>query len=175
MAGLTEKQQRFVEEFLVDVERFWSYVDRRGENDCWLWTRAKQSAGYGAFHVGISRNSTMLAHRVAHGLTTGEAPEAVCHRCDNPPCCNPRHLVGETRKWNNRDMVAKGRHAAQTGRQRSKRGENHPAAKLSDDDVREIRRRYDRGDVTQYRLAEEFGVCQRTVAKVVRRIGWSHV
>ena len=172
---LTAKQQAFVSECLVDVSRFWSFVDVGGENDCWNWQGAIDSEGYGRFHVGKSRGASMLAHRVAFGMETGSQPEAVCHACDNPSCCNPRHLFGGTRADNNRDMTAKGRHWLQRNPGKAQRGEAHHQAKLDEDKVVEIRERYAGGGETQRGLAAEFGVSQRTVAKIVNRQGWTHV
>ncbi len=170
--ALNPKQARFVEEYLVNVDRFWSRVDKAGPDACWLWTGAKDKLGYGRFHIGTARSANMLTHRIAYGLTYGEQPEAVCHHCDNPSCCNPRHLFGGTRADNNADMVAKGR-----GRQGSNpvRGEKHGSAKLTDADVMAIRASYAAGKGTQYSIATQFNVCQRTINKVVNHTGWSHV
>ncbi len=90
-------------------ERFWSKVDVRGEDECWNWQAAKDERGYG--RVGTEPGSVALSHRMAYQLHTGLAAEGkfVCHRCDNPSCCNPKHLFIGTPLDNNRDMYAKGR------------------------------------------------------------------
>lgn len=53
-----------------------------------------------------------MTHRVAWEVTNGPIPKgiSVCHRCDNPPCCNPQHLFLGTQSDNNLDMVEKLRH-----------------------------------------------------------------
>lgn len=90
-------------------ERFWSHVDRSaGLFECWTWTAFRHPFGYGKvkWH-GVSRD----AHRVAYEIAVGLIPAGlnVCHRCDNPPCCNPAHLFLGTQHENVLDMVAKGR------------------------------------------------------------------
>jgi len=170
---MTPKQQAFVDEYLIDADRFWSYVERgAGPEGCWPWIGARDGNGYGRFHVGRSRNSTMLAHRVAYGVTHGELPAVVRHRCDNPPCCNPSHHQPGTRADNNRDMTERGRHAAQLGTMNAARGESHGSAKLTAAQVASIRERYGAETVSQRDLAAEFSVSQRTINKVVRNIGW---
>lgn len=52
------------------------------------------------------------------------------------------------------------------------RGEDHPAAKLDDAAVREIRRRA--GDRASS-LAQEFGVAPITIERVRARVTWTHV
>jgi len=173
---LTPRQQRFVDEYLIDTERFWSYVDRSCHDQaCWPWIGCRDEKGYGRFHVGESRNSSKLAHRIAFGIATGEHPEAVCHTCDNPSCCNPAHLFGGTKADNNHDMMKKGRHWLQVAPERAIKGEAHGSAKLTDGIVREIRRVYALGAATQRDLARQHGVSQRSINKVVRHIGWDHV
>ena len=54
------------------------------------------------------------------------------------------------------------------------RGEQTNTAKLTEDDVREIRNKYD-GDATQVELAEEYGVTQANISLIVRGEKWSHV
>jgi len=72
----------------------------------------------------------------------------VRHTCDNPPCCNPAHLLTGTAKDNARDAVERGRYAT---------GLRHPRGKLSDDDVHEIRRMCAAGH-RQVDIARMFGV-----------------
>lgn len=134
----------------------------RRVGECWVWTRATSSIGYGALtHGGF----IMDAHRVAWELANGPIPKGlhVLHHCDNPPCVNPEHLYAGTRKDNARDAVERGQHLC---------GSRSPRAKLTERDVAEIRRRYDLGGVYQYELAEEFGVTQTTVSRITRRKGW---
>lgn len=114
----------------ADAERFWSKVDRSGGPDaCWPWTRSLHTKGYGQTSVAGVRAS----HRAAWILTNGPIPAGlcVCHRCDNPPCCNPAHLFLGSLGDNNRDRSIKGRSA--TGNrsgsrmhpERLPRGDNH--------------------------------------------------
>lgn len=88
--------------------RFWGHVERRSTADCWPWLRAKDRDGYGVFRV---RTGNIGAHRVALALSAGgiDAKATVCHRCDNPSCCNPAHLFVGSSRDNTRDMMAKGR------------------------------------------------------------------
>lgn len=173
-----DKHERFCQEYLIDYERFNGYIDKSlGEDACWNWTGAKCSVGYGYFHTGKSKNSNMLTHRIAYGLHTGKLklPEAVCHHCDNPSCCNPSHLFGGTRADNNRDMMRKGRHFSQTGSYKPAQGEKHHQAKLLDVDIPKIRLAYANGEANQYELASQWGVSQRTINKIVNKEGWAHV
>jgi hypothetical protein len=101
---------------------------------------------------------------------------------------NPLHLFLGTQGDNNRDMVGKGRHWMQRpdhpesslerwGREHPElktRGEKHGQTKLTDARVVEIRERHARGEV-QSKLAEEFGIAQITLSRIVRGESWKHV
>ena len=52
----------------------------------------------------------LLAHRVAYYLDRGEllSYRHVCHKCDNPKCCNPNHMFDGSMYDNVQDMIAKG-------------------------------------------------------------------
>lgn len=92
-------------------ERFWSKVDIAGPSDCWVWLAGQNKDGYGKFSVGPARWD--FAHRLAWLLEgSGWIPDGwcVCHKCDNPSCCNPRHLFPGTHRMNAVDKVRKGRH-----------------------------------------------------------------
>lgn len=144
-------------------KRFWDRVDRSG--DCWLWKGAVISSGYG--HLWIDGN-TMLAHRYSYSLVHGSAPEGmlVCHRCDNKRCVNPSHLFVGTHKDNTLDAVAKGRMGG--------RGEKNDNAKLSEDDIVEIRRLYSLG-AKQRVLGKMWKTSQSNISLIVLRKHWSHI
>jgi hypothetical protein len=93
------------------ISRVWSYVDERGPDDCWPWTRSRYATGYGQIRVGGADGSVFEASRVVFAIVNGEAgPEIdVRHACDNPPCCNPRHLLSGTTRDNILDAIERGR------------------------------------------------------------------
>lgn len=145
MKQLTEK----------DIERFLKFVQCGSESDCWLWTGAKQSDGYGQFGA---NGTPRKAHRIAYTLWRGEIPEnlLVCHACDNRACVNPMHLFLGTASDNAADMKHKGRAA---------RGKK---VKLTEKEVCEIQALRGRG-VTQLALASRFGVARQTITRVMQR------
>lgn len=80
-------------------ERFWAKVDRRGPDECWLWT-AGVNGPYGRFLW--SRGSAFYAHRVAYTLLVGQVPIDLDldHLCREPLCCNPAHMEPVTHAEN---------------------------------------------------------------------------
>lgn len=150
-----------------EMQRFWLKVDQRGgPGACHPWTAARDR-GYGKFT--IRGKGQFRAHRLAYELTIGPIPEGlnVLHHCDNPPCCNPAHLFLGTQQDNVNDMYAKGRGNCSTG-ERSWR------AKLTANDVREIRRRFKLRDPKNglKPLAREFHVDHTTIRAIVKRRSW---
>ena len=91
----------------MNIERFRARIVAKS-NGCHEWNGATDPQGYGRVNVD-GKNSH--AHRVAWKLANGPIPEgiSVCHRCDNPPCCNVGHLFIGTNADNVADRVAKGR------------------------------------------------------------------
>lgn len=87
---------------------FWAKVDKRGpiqdhmDSRCWEWTGCKDKGGYGKFTTG---GRTYRAHRFSFLLATGEEPEVVCHKCDNPACVRPDHLYAGNKVTNLLDVV----------------------------------------------------------------------
>lgn len=154
-------------------ERLWEKVRR--SDGCWEWQGSGTVSGYGRLRLGQLR---FVAHRVAYELTYGPIPAGliVCHRCDNPPCCNPEHLFVGTPADNARDRDAKGR---------TSRGPRHAAtlkirrgsavsSKLTEQDVLAIRLA-PRHIGEQKRLAEQYGVHSSVISRIVTRQTWTHV
>ena len=110
------------------------------DTGCWVWTgyrmKIKGKLWYGAFSQ-HTRAYKLLGVRTAHKLAwilfKGLVPDGleVCHTCDKPECVNPDHLFLGTQKENMDDMWVKGR---------GQRGKAHYQAKVTEDDVRWIRR-----------------------------------
>lgn len=92
------------------LNRFWSRVDK--SEDCWVWTKATSSNGYGQLRVGPRPGRLLLAHRISFSLLRGPISDGleVRHDCDNPPCVNPNHLRVGTHSQNMLDAVERGRH-----------------------------------------------------------------
>ncbi len=86
------------------------------------------------------------------------------HTCDNPPCCNPEHLRGGTQRQNMNDARRRGR---------LNNWERSRQAKVDSAVVREIRSRYPHESCRE--LAEEYGIGERQVRRIVRYQAWSHV
>lgn len=101
------------------------------ETGCWEWTGARHKQGYGKQTIKRSEQQVFPAHRLAAMVYLGfsiDSEELVCHKCDNPPCCNPEHLFIGDWKANADDMVAKGRAVDVSDRERSAGGTFLPKA-----------------------------------------------
>lgn len=98
------------------AERLWARINVRGPDECWPWTGATARRGwrYGKIGAGGECGATLLAHRVCWAVCFGPIPDGlfVLHHCDNPPCCNPRHLFLGTDADNMADMKAVERESA---------------------------------------------------------------
>lgn len=145
---------------------------------CWLWTAASDSSGYGMIRAG--ENYMSKAHRVSWRLYRGEIPQDmyVCHTCDTPSCVNPNHLFLGTHTDNMRDMASKGRSSG-AGSLGMINGENNGQSKLTEEAVKDIRKRYRRGNryhVGNTReLAHIYGIRPDYVFKIYSRKVWKHV
>jgi len=147
-------------------------VKAHGDSDeCLLWPFSKTKEGYGKVGVG---SDVLLVTRFAYETFVGPVGDKwVLHRCDNPACYSPRHMFLGTHEDNMADMTKKGRQA-KTGKAH---GETHPWSKLTQEQVDEIRRVYDR---TKYHtgatdLARRFGVHPSTIRSIAAGRTWKEI
>jgi hypothetical protein len=168
------------------TDRLWSRVLKGA--DCWEWQGGRTPHGYGRLYY---QGHYQLTHRLVYELTYGPIPDGilVCHHCDNPCCVRPDHLFLGTQSDTMRDMTMKNRHGWQTHPdsyrgvnhwlrrypERIRRGEDVPNARLTEDKVRDIRRVYATGTISQPQLARRFGVSQAMIDQVVTGRTWRHV
>ncbi len=166
------------------------------ETGCWEWTKSIFNRSNRA------RWRDHLAARIMFVLVNNRSVGEllVCHTCDNTLCVNPKHLFLGTNNDNMKDMVAKGR--AATGDKNGSRtcpeklirgddhlnrkypervqAENNGRAQLTNDQVREIRKRY-RPYVNNHKpsnrreLAKEFGVTANIITCIVKGKTWRTV
>lgn len=102
------------------IERFFQKVDKSGDDkfpDCWIWKGGRTSKDYGSFAY-YTKKPAIGAHVSSHLFHIGEVPKGmfVCHRCDNPPCVNPKHLFLDTNSGNMKDMFKKDRQGSSSRR-----------------------------------------------------------
>lgn len=104
-----------------------------------------------------------------YGVDPG--PLYVCHKCDNPKCCNPAHLFLGTHRDNMADMTAKGR---RLGRHKNNTGTANPRAKLTENDVRDIRVLFAGGKLLR-EVAAIYSLSIPTVFAIRSGRNWLHV
>ena len=141
------------------IALFWSHVAVGASDECWPCLNSPSAGGYCRFGV-------YLAHRYAYTIFNGPIPSGldILHSCDSPVCCNPSHLSAGTHADNMADRDMKGRMVANCG-----------GAKLAKGDVVTIRELYVTGRLTQCDLADQFGVSQANIDRIVRGRIWKDV
>lgn len=142
---------------------------------CWIFTGAVNDFGYGIIGLGARGAGNDRAHRITYRHFCGEIPDGmfVCHRCDQPACCNPHHLFLGTAKDNTRDCMQKGR-ASAPPENRHIVGEVHYGHVLTEEIVREARRL--RGTGMMFKdIASALGFKQHTIYKACSGLSWRHV
>ena len=150
------------------VQKVFSRCKRDEETGCLEWQGACINKGYG--HIRLNTAGVITwdgPHRIVWKHSHGEIPKGmmVCHHCDNRVCAEISHLFLGTAKANAADMIAKGR---------SLKGERQSQAKLTEDQVCEIREKWE-GGRSQASIGREYRVTGPTIRAVVYRQTWKHV
>lgn len=142
---------------------------KRSPEGCLEWQGARDPNGYGRI---FWEERVQLAHRAAYDAFVGPIPAGmnVCHRCDNPPCCEPTHLFIGSQADNHADMTRKGRGSVPP----SKLGTESSQSKLTEADVRAIRKARSEG-IPVTTLAAQYGVSTSSLSAAATRKTWKHV
>lgn len=177
---------------------FWERVKILGPRECWEWQGSRSKLGYGIVPPSIRRAfDERSAHRVACSWhwSDDKRPYAL-HSCDNPPCCNPRHLRWGTAQENTNDKecalwmelarVARLRSEEVPGRFESRSlpgpfsknplrpDQARSGAKLTVETVLALRAEHDAG-VSVKEIAIARGMNVSHVYQIVTRKAWRHV
>ncbi len=153
-----------------DLYRFWTKV-KFSNGGCWEWTAATRVGGngarYGMFNMhNWEGNRCWLAHRIAYMIKSGEnIPDGllVRHKCNNPICVNPNHLILGTHQDNAEDAMEAGH---------VRRGEEHHGSKLTWGAVNDMRQMWLSGKYTQLDIADKYRVGSNTVCRIVQNRWW---
>ncbi|RVH98818.1 HNH endonuclease [Sinorhizobium meliloti] len=98
-------------EALSAFDKLASQLRENAETGCYDFVGSRDLSGYGQITINGRRWS---AHRLMYTLLHGRIPSKdecddgrhmILHRCDNPPCCNPKHLYLGNAAENSRDMA----------------------------------------------------------------------
>lgn len=137
------------------------------ESGCHEFIGATNGDGYGNFW---DKGQCKKAHRFAWEAFFGRIPEGVLvrHTCDNPPCCNPDHLVLGTNADNSQDKVARGRMAPTYGA-------HNPAAILTDNLAREVIAYWRYTTLTLEAIANKFKISKSHVGNIKDGRTWRHL
>lgn len=136
-----------------------------GPNGCLDWTGVTHKEGYA--RIWFNRKWQMvtrliLAKKIGRPIVDGAF---AMHTCDRPICINPEHIIEGTHADNMADMRQKGR---------NRFGERSPFAKLTSEQVTQMRTRHANGE-TFTALGREFGVTGAHVGNIVAKKKWAHL
>jgi len=144
-----------------DKGRFFTKFILGSSDQCWLWLGATNNSRYGLFKL---NNVAELAHRVAYLIEYGPFDFILCvlHSCDNPPCCNPRHLFLGTRLDNNQDRDEKGRNGWY-----NQSGVRNPNAQFSDELIEKLLTDHKTMQFTQVALSKKYNMSTAHVNRII--------
>lgn len=140
------------------LERFWSFVKKGEHDECWEFMGCRNVDGYGSMSIGHSKIER--AHRISFVLHKGEIPPdmVIMHTCDNPPCCNPKHLILGTQIDNIHDMVKKKRLVNKSG---------ESASRFTKEIINDIRNFYTGKKGQKFFLSKKYKCAPTTITNIL--------
>lgn len=162
--GVYPRSQRtYVEKMASLRKRLWDLAMPEPNSGCWLFTGYLDRGGYGI--IALDKRTRIGAHRASYWAHKGESGGLdILHSCDVRCCVNPDHLWTGTHVENMADMVGK-------GRSHRKPGSAHTQAKLTENDVIDIRA----SELHGAELARRYGMSRTTIYDILNRKIWKHI
>lgn len=138
------------------------------EGACWVCvSHGRTAEGYPIVQRnGVATSMSRYVYEDFYGRKITEG-NVILHSCDNPHCINPEHLAEGSVNDNVQDKIRK-------GRERSIFGEKHPKAKLTEEDVVEIKTLLKRG-YTPNHIGDLYGVAGSNIRQIRRGKSWRRV
>ena len=143
-------------------ERFLAFIKIQ-PTGCWEWQGTRIASGYGQFWwQGRMRSVSRMSLLFSGKFLSKKASLIIRHACDNPPCCNPAHLIAGTQAENIKDAHQKNR---------AVKGETHGMHILTEADVLYIRKGIDNAAIT----AKQYGVSKACIHDIRQGLSWKHL
>lgn len=122
------------------------------------------------YRVGLCNEDGVILHTVGRIILTtfiGPCPNGMecCHNDGNPYNNKLNNLRWDTRKGNFKDRTKHGNTVM---------GENQHNAKLTEDDIRQIRKRANQGEMYII-IANDYSVTGENISYIARRMSWKHI
>ncbi len=138
----------------------------------WRFLKPCVSDKSGHLSVVLRKRRHVQVHTLVLEEFVGPCPDGLeCRHLDG--CSNNNNLwnlAWGTHAENMQDCVRHGTHVPPRIN-----GENHPQSKLTENDVREIRKIYSNGILSQKEICEKFCICQVNISAIVRRKIWKNI
>lgn len=130
---------------------------------CWIW-QGPEMFGYGRKKID---GKNWKVHRLMYIALHGDIPEGLLirHLCGNRRCCNPIHLKLGTHKDNANDSII---HGTSRFHNINQNGANNHIAKLTEEIVYDMRRKYASKEANFTQLAEQYNVDRKAAERAVR-------
>jgi hypothetical protein len=163
-------------------ERLERYTMPEPNSGCWIWIGGRTPFGHGRIArprgPGQRAASRMVgAHVATYEVLVGPIPagQVVRHRCDQPWCVNPAHLVLGTQADNLHDMFSRGRQVTTP-----RNGVNNGRARFTPAQVAEMRQTYwttrqaprGHGRISTLQLATRYRTSRSHMYRIVTGQAW---